>query len=91
MYLKVVTNKDQSNNIHDICHFEEIRDRLFQERTNIDVFLAVLLEFSQLVCDVLSMEFSQVVTKSKSTSKIQAIFQGALINIVASFAEYLEL
>ena len=78
MYLKVVTNKDQSNNIHDICHFEEIMDRLFQERTNIDVFLAVLLEFSQLVCDVLSMEFSQVVTKSKSTSEIQAIFQGAL-------------
>ena len=78
MYLKVVTNKDQSNNIHDICHFEEIMDRLFQERTNIDVFLAILLEFSQLVCDVLSMEFSQVVTKSKSTSKIQAIFQGAL-------------
>ena len=78
MYLKVVINKDQSNNIHDICHFEEIMDRLFQERTNIDVFLAVLIEFSQLVCDVLSMEFSQVVTKSKSTSKIQAIFQGAL-------------
>ena len=91
MYLKVVINKDQSNNIHDICHFEEIMDRLFQERTNIDVFLAVLLEFSQLVCDVLSMEFSQVVTKSKSTSKIQAIFSGCPINIVASFTEYLEL
>ena len=48
--LKVVTNKDQSNNIYDICHFEEVMDKLFQERSNIDASLAALLEFSQLVC-----------------------------------------
>ena len=48
--LKVVINKDQSNNIHDICHFEEIMDKLFQERSNIDASMAALLEFSQLVC-----------------------------------------
>ena len=43
-------SSDQSNNIHNICHFEEIMDKSFQERSNIDVFLAALLEFSQLVC-----------------------------------------
>ena len=48
--LKVVTIKDQSNNIHDICHFEEIMDKLFQERSNIDASLLAVLEFSQLVC-----------------------------------------
>ena len=48
--LKVVTNKDQSKNIYDICNFEEIMDNLFQERSNIDASLAALLEFSQLVC-----------------------------------------
>ena len=50
MHFKVVTNKDQLNNIHDICHFEEIMDKLFQEQGSIDVSLAALLEFSQLVC-----------------------------------------
>ena len=44
--LKVVTIKDQSNNIHDICHFEEIMDRLFQEGSNIDASLVPLLENS---------------------------------------------
>ena len=48
--LKVVTNKDQSFNIYDICHFEEIMDKLFQKRSNIDASVAALLEFSQLVC-----------------------------------------
>ena len=48
--LKVVTIKDQSNNIHDICHFEEIKDKLFQEWSNIDASLVALLEFSQLIC-----------------------------------------
>ena len=48
--LKVVTNKDKSNNIHDICHFEENIDKLFQEKGNIDASLAALLEFLQLVC-----------------------------------------
>ena len=48
--LKVVTNKDQSINIHDICCFEEVMDKLFQEQSNIDASLAALLEFSQLVC-----------------------------------------
>ena len=33
--LKVVTNKDQSNNIHGIFHFEGIMNKLFQERSNI--------------------------------------------------------
>ena len=50
MNFKVVTNKDQLNNIHDICHFEEILDKLFQERSNIDVSLVALPEFSQSVC-----------------------------------------
>ena len=45
--LKVVTNKDQSNNIHDICHFEENIDKLFQEKSNINASLAALLEFLQ--------------------------------------------
>ena len=57
MDLKIVTNKDQSNNIHDICHFEEIIDKLLQERSNIDDSLAALLEFSQIVCHVLRMEY----------------------------------
>ena len=48
--LKVVTNKDKSNNIHDICHFEENVDKLFQEKINIDASLAALLEFLKLVC-----------------------------------------
>ena len=48
--LKVVTIKDQSNNIHDICHFEEIKDKLLQEWSNIDTSLVALLEFSQLIC-----------------------------------------
>ena len=48
--LKVVTNKDQSKNIYDICNFEEIMDNLFQERSNIDASLAALLEFLQLLC-----------------------------------------
>ena len=48
--LKVVTNKDKSNKIYDICHFEEITDKLFQVRSNIDASLAALLEFSQFVC-----------------------------------------
>ena len=50
MDLKVVTNKDQSINIHYICHFEEIMNKLFQEQSNIGASLAALLEFSQLVC-----------------------------------------
>ena len=50
MDLKVVTNKDQSNNIHNISHFEKIMDKLFQEKSNIDASLAALLEFSHLVC-----------------------------------------
>ena len=50
MSFKVVTNKDQSISIHDIFHFEEIMDKLFQEWSNIDASLASLLEFSQLVC-----------------------------------------
>ena len=45
--LKVVTNKDKSNNIHDICHFEENIDKLFQEKSNINASLAALLEFLQ--------------------------------------------
>ena len=45
-----MTNKDQSNNVHDICHFEDIMDKLLQERSNIDVSLLALIEFSQLVC-----------------------------------------
>ena len=48
--LKVVINKDQSINIDDICHFEEIMDKLVQERSNIGASVAALLEFSQLVC-----------------------------------------
>ena len=49
--LKVVTNKDQSINIHDICHFVEIIwAKLFQERSNIDASFAALQEFLQLVC-----------------------------------------
>ena len=75
VHLKVVANKDQSNNIHDICHFEEIMDNLFQERSNIDAFLAALLEFSQFVCFTWGILVSS--DKSKST-KIQTIFQGAL-------------
>ena len=50
MDLKVVTNKDKSNNIHNISHFEKIMDKLFQEKSNIDASLATLLEFSHLVC-----------------------------------------
>ena len=46
MSFKVVTSKDQLNNIHDICHFEEIMNKLYQERSNIDVSLAALPEFS---------------------------------------------
>ena len=43
MDLKVVANKNQSNNIYDICHFEEVMDKLFQERRDIDAsFVAVL-------------------------------------------------
>ena len=57
MDLKTVTNKDQSNNIHDICHFEKIIDKLLQERSNIDDSLTALLEFSQIVCHGLRMEY----------------------------------
>ena len=45
-----MTINGQSNNIHDIGYFEEIMDKLFQERNNIDASLEALLEFSQLVC-----------------------------------------
>ena len=57
MDLKIVTNKDQSNNIHDICHFEKIIDKLLQERSNIDDSLTALLEFSQIVFHGLRMEY----------------------------------
>ena len=55
--------------------FEEILDKLFQERSNVDASLAALLELSQLVCFTYGILVSR--GKSKST-KIQAIFQGAL-------------
>ena len=51
-------------------------DKLFQERSNIDVSFAALLEFSQLVCFTHGILVSS--GKSKSAIKIQAIFQGAL-------------
>ena len=38
--IKVVTNKDQSISINDIHHFEEFKNKLFQERSNIDASLA---------------------------------------------------
>ena len=69
------SDKNQSNNIHNICHFEENMDKLFQERNNFDASFATVLEFSQLVY------FAQGIPESsdkwKSTT-IQAIFQGAL-------------
>ena len=46
-----MTRKDQSNNIRDIYHFEEIMYKLFQERSNIDASLAALLEFYVLRMD----------------------------------------
>ena len=45
-----MTNKDESNDVHNISDFEEIMDKLFQERSNIDASLVELLEFSQLGC-----------------------------------------
>ena len=38
--INIVTNKDQSISINDIHHFEEFKNKLFQERSNIDASLA---------------------------------------------------
>ena len=76
MDIKVVTNKDQSNNINNICYFEEIVDKLFQEKSNVDTSLAALLGFSQPVCFTDGILVSS--DKSKSTNKIQIIFLVAL-------------
>ena len=43
------SDKNQSNNNHNICHFEDNMDKLFQERKNLDASFATVLEFSQLV------------------------------------------
>ena len=75
MDLKVVTYKDESNNIH-ISYFEEIIDKVFQERSNIDASFTKLLGFLQLVCFTYGIFVSN--DKSKSTKNIQAVFQGAL-------------
>ena len=43
------SDKNQSNNIHNICHFEENMDKLFQKRNNFDTSFATVLEFLQLI------------------------------------------
>ena len=65
-----MTNKDQSNNIHDIRYFEQIMDKLFQERSNIDVSLAAVLEFLQLVRVCFTNGILVSSNKPKSTNKI---------------------
>ena len=68
MDLKVVADKDQSNNINDICHFEVIIDKLFQETSNSDASFVALLEFPQLLCFTYGILVCS--NKSKSANKI---------------------
>ena len=69
------------NDIPHICPIEDIMFKLFKERCNIDASFAELLEFPQKAC----FTHGFLVTSEKSSNKIQTIFTGCSIDIVASF------
>ena len=95
-----MTNKNQSINIYDIFQFEEIMDKLFHKRSNIDAYEAILMLTKQYWCFLGTPRIFTIISIFYVTNPCKqwqikinqhsGHFSGCHINIVAFFAEHLE-